>query len=123
MHLLSAQRKSTHLVEDFVGRLGPVEGRALLVMRGDICKDGLTQLRHAGVRSAAQGFLGKQAKESLDEVEPGRVGWREMQVKAEMAKQPPMHDRRAMRRQVVQHHMNVERMVDARVDLTQKRDE
>lgn len=49
MDLLGAEAEAPHLCEDFVGRLGPLEGPAVLVMRFDVPKDGGAELRDAGV--------------------------------------------------------------------------
>lgn len=78
MDLLSPEGKPLHLVENLIGGLRPIEGLELFVVCGDVRENRLAQLRHAGVRTTAQGFLGEQAKESLDKVEPGRVRWCEM---------------------------------------------
>jgi len=123
MHLLSPQTKAPHLVEDLVGGLRPREWPALVVVRGDVGEDRFSQGGHAGMRSAPQGFLGEHPEEPFDEVEPRRVGRREMQMEARVTQQPAMHGGRAMRGEIVQHDMDLQRRLDARVDLAQKRDE
>ena len=75
------------------------------------------------MRSASQGLLGEHAEEPLHEIQPRRVGRREVQMEARVPEQPAMHDRRAVCRQVVQHDVDLERRVDARLDLAEKRDE
>src|SRR5829696_9544741 len=102
MHLLNTQTKTAHLVENLVRRFGPFEGRALRVVRVDIGENGGAQLRHARVRSATQGLLRQQAKEALDEVQPGRIGGREMQVETRVSKQPAMDRGGPVRREIVQ---------------------
>ena len=123
MHLLSAKTEPPHLVEDLVGGLGPFERLALLIVRVDVREDGRAQFRDARVGSAPQSLLGEQAKEALHEVQPRCIRGREVKVEARMPEQPAMHHGRAMRREVVQHHVNVERGFNPPVDLAQKRDE
>ena len=119
MHLLSAKTESSDLVENLVGGLRPREGLALRVVCRDVREDGLAQLGHAGMRSPAQCLLGEHAEESLHEIEPRRVRGREVQMEARMPEQPTVHDRRAMRRQVVQHDVHLKCRWDAGVDLAE----
>ena len=46
-----------------------------------------------------------------------------MKVDAWMAQQPPLHRWRAVRREIVEDDVDVERGLDGRFDLAQKRDE
>ena len=80
MHLLNAKSESPHAVEDLVGRLHPSERCAAVVVDVDVREDGSAQLRNAGVRSTFERLLRQQSKEPLDQVEPRRVGGREMKV-------------------------------------------
>src|SRR5215213_11026461 len=100
MHLLSAKAKPPHLIEDFVRGLGPLEGLAVLVVRIDVRKDGLAELRDARVRSALERLLGEQPKESLDEVQPRGIGRREMKVDPRMTQHPSVHRGRFVSREV-----------------------
>src|SRR5919198_458700 len=43
MHLLSSQAKPSHLVQDLVGGLGPLKRLALLVVRGNVREDRVSQ--------------------------------------------------------------------------------
>ena len=49
-------------------------------MGRDIGEDRLAELWNAGVGSSTQRLIGQKAEEALDEVEPRRVGRREVQV-------------------------------------------
>ena len=123
MDLLHAESEAAHFVENLVGGLDPLERRAALVVRVDVGEDGRAQLGDAGVRSALERFLREQPKEPLDQIQPRRVGGREVKVDARMAQQPAMHRRRAVRGEIVEHDVDVERGLDARFDLAQERDE
>ena len=60
-------------------------------MHGDVVIDGRLQLGHAGEHAAPDALVGDVAKESLDHVEPGSAGGREMDVKARVPGQPGQH--------------------------------
>jgi hypothetical protein len=53
-------------------------------------------------------FLGQLGNESLDEVEPGRAGWGEVQVIARTLREPALHYPSLVRRNVVEHEVYVE---------------
>src|SRR3954469_14990166 len=108
MDLLHAKAEASHAVEDLSRGLDPFERGVPLVVRVDIRQDGRAQLRNARVRSAFQGLLGEQAEEALHEVEPRGVGRREMKLHTRMAKQPSLHGRRFVSRQIVEYDMDVQ---------------
>ena len=56
VHLLDAEAKASHLLENLVGGLDPFERDAALIVGVDVRQDGRPQLRDAGVRSALQRF-------------------------------------------------------------------
>src|SRR5512145_324089 len=72
------------------------------------------------MRPSAQCMVGEQAEEALDEVQPGCVRWGEVQVKSRMFQEPALDLRRLVRREVVQHDVDVEAFRDVRVDLTEE---
>ena len=53
------------LSEDLIGGLRPLERLAVLVVRGDLREDRLSQLGNARVGAALQRLLGQHAKESF----------------------------------------------------------
>ena len=59
------------------------------------------------------------SEEPLHEIEPRRVRWREVQMEARLPEQPAMHDPRAVRGQVVQYDVHLERRFDACLDLAE----
>jgi hypothetical protein len=123
MDLLHAESESLHLVEDLVSGLDPLEGHATFVVCLDVRETRVPQLGDARVRSALERLRGQQSKESLDEVQPRRVGGREVKLETAMPQQPPMDRRRPMGRQIIQHHMDLPLGLDACVDVAEKRDE
>src|ERR1700691_3178790 len=98
MYLLCAEAEAPHFVENLIGGLGPPKRLAVLIVRVDVTEDRVPQLRDAGVGASLEGFLGEQPKESLHQIQPRRVGRREMKLDARMAEQPPMHRRRPVGR-------------------------
>src|SRR5215216_7788996 len=122
MDLLYAKAESSHAVEDLIRGLDPSEGRVAVVVRVDVREDGRSELHNARVRSAVQGLLGEQPEEALHEVEPRRVRRREMKLHPRMAQHPSRNERRLVCRQIVQDDMDVDRRLDARLNLAQKGD-
>jgi hypothetical protein len=118
--LLETESEAPHAVEDLVRGLDPFERRAAVVMRVHVGEDGSAQLRNARVRSAFERLLGEEAEEAFHQVEPRRVGRREMKVDPGMAHQPPLHRRRAVGRKIVEDDVDLERGCDGRFDLAQK---
>ena len=80
MHLLHAESGPPHLVEDLVGGLDPLKEGPAFVVRLDVGEDRVAQLGDARVGSALERLLGQQSKESLHEVQPRRVGRREVKL-------------------------------------------
>src|SRR3954466_2556255 len=120
MYLLGAEAESPHFAENLIGGLRPPKRLAVLVVRVDVAEDRLPQLRDARVRASFEGLLGEQPKESLHQIQPRRVRGREMKMDARMPEQPPMHRRRPMGREVVQHDVDLQRGCDAALDLTEE---
>ena len=85
MHLLHAKAESPQTVENLVGGFHPSERCAAVVMRVHVGEDGRTQLRKARVRSAFERLLGEEPEEAFHQVEPRRVGRREMKPDSRMA--------------------------------------
>ena len=94
MYVLHAESEPAQLVEDLGGGLDPRKGDTAFVVGVDVGKDCVPQLGDARVGSALERLLGQQPKESLYEVEPRRVGWREGKLETWMPQQSPMANRR-----------------------------
>ena len=52
MDLLHAKAETSHVVEDLVRGLNPLEGRAAIVVGLDVREDGRSELRKVRVRTA-----------------------------------------------------------------------
>src|SRR5215216_7698647 len=120
MDLLNTESESPHAVEDLVGSLDPLERSIAIVVRLDVCQDRRAQLGNARVRSAFQGFLGEEAKEALDEVQPRCVRGCEMKVHARVTNQPSVDGRRFVCGEIVEHDMDIERRLDTRVNVAKE---
>jgi hypothetical protein len=66
--------------EDLIGRLGPHEGLRSLVIHGQVVVNGRLEVARAAVNATAELFLGEQGEPALDEIDPGRALWREVQM-------------------------------------------
>jgi hypothetical protein len=91
IHLLHSEPEAAHLVENLVGGLDPLKGRTAFIVCLDVGQDRRPELGNAGVRPAFESLLREQPKEALHQVEPRRVGGREMEVDARMPQQPALH--------------------------------
>ena len=106
-----------------ISGLRPLERLGLLVVGGHAGEDRIAELGDARVRAALERLLGQETEEPLDEVHPRRVGRREVELEPRIAEEPPLHDGRLVRREVIKDDMDVESGLDARIDLAQERDE
>ena len=76
------------LFETVLGSSGPFERLGCLVVPGEIVVDGRFQFGDAGEGSAADGFPGDLGEETLDLVQPGRRGRREVDMEPRVLFQP-----------------------------------
>src|SRR5258708_11729893 len=116
MRLLRPLAEALHLGENLVGGLGPLERLAELVVHLYVLTDRVAQLRQRGVRPALKRLLCEKPKEAFDEIEPRRVGGREMKEETRMAQQPPVHGWRFVGREVVEHNVDREARFNGTVD-------
>ena len=84
MHLKRARPKAAELVENLVSGLGPPKRLRVVIMRGDVGQDGVSQLRHARVRPALERAFGEYRKEPLHQSEPRAIRRREVELKPGM---------------------------------------
>lgn len=77
-----------------LGRRGPLERLWMLVVVIDERVDLALEVGHRLERTAADRLVGDQGEPALDLIEPGTVGWREMDVKAGSSRQPGTNPRR-----------------------------
>lgn len=85
MGLQSACSESGDRSQNLIRGFYPTEWLGLRVVRVDVGADRCSELLRGRMRSAAQCVFGEEPKESLDLIQPRRVGGREVQLKARMA--------------------------------------
>src|SRR3970282_1943987 len=76
------------LAQDLLALRFPSVGPGFEVSLGQIAHDVSDQLAHAGEAAIADDNLRQLAEETLDQIEPGRTGGREMQVEARVLREP-----------------------------------
>ena len=76
--------KRCTLDENLVGRLGPPEAFAELIVSVDVLDDRLAEFGHRSMRSALKRLLRQQAEEALHQVQPRRVRRGEVEHEARM---------------------------------------
>lgn len=86
----------------------------------DEAVNALDELLDAGKRASTDGSAGDDAKPDLDLVEPGGIGWGEMEVEARVAGHPRTNFRVFVGGVVVDDQMNIEVAGDVGVDVTQE---
>jgi hypothetical protein len=69
-------------LQDVASAFGPDEWLGLSVVMSDVLIDGANQFWHAGEYATPQALGVDVAEESLDHVEPGRRGWREVHIES-----------------------------------------
>jgi len=82
--------------------------------------DALFEIGDAVEDSASDGVFGDEAEEAFDLVEPRGRGWREMQMKALVARQPCLDLGMFMGRVIVADEMQIERLGRVAVDCAQE---
>ena len=87
---------------------GPDERLWILVVDGQVLLDRLLKLTRAAVAATTDLLLGERREPTLDLVDPGCTGRREVQVELRSAGQPVMNHRRLVGAVVIQHEMSVE---------------
>ncbi len=99
--------ESRDVGQDRVCRLRPNKGFGMFVTGIEKFPNGSFQLPHTGMGAAPNLPLGEQAKPALNQVEPGRVGGREVQVIAGAAGEPAADGWSLVGRVVVQHQVHL----------------
>src|SRR5262249_45851518 len=74
-------------------RSRPDEGTGLFVMFADVAANGGDKRRHAAEGPPPQPLAGDLSKEAFDEIQPGRPGWGEVEMKPRVRGEPRLHGR------------------------------
>src|ERR1700746_725330 len=80
--------KSFELGDDRISGRGPDERFAVDVVMGHKVVDMLDQFAYRAERATADGAVGDEREEALDQVEPRTVSWHEVQMPAGTCGQP-----------------------------------
>lgn len=107
------------LSNDFVGVLGPHEGRGVIVPVGEVMVNVADELTDGVERSAANGLAREDAEPCLDQVDPGCSRRREVKVNAGMFLEPILDIRRGVDRRVVQDDVKIP-VPEGAVDLLEE---
>ena len=110
-------------MQDRIGSGSPGEGFAALVVSGDEVIDLADQVCHAGEGAAANCLVGDQSEEALDLVEPGTVGWDEVDMPARPLGQPSFDPRVLVRAVVVYDEMDIQPCRNVTFDPAQESQE
>jgi hypothetical protein len=76
--------------------------------------DRILELSDTREEAAPDALARDLAEESLDEIEPGNAGRREVELEAFVPGEPSLHRRRLVRSVVVEHEMNIEMVLHRR---------
>ena len=104
-------------LEDRFSSCGPAKRLTARVVRVHEVIDALDQLLDAGERAAANGFVGDQAEEAFDLVQPRAVRGNEVHVPTRAGSQPGLDLGMAVGRVVVGNAVDVQFSRHRRVDL------
>ena len=102
--------------EDVLGRFGPGEGLWLGVVLRKVVVDGGFQIADARVTASPNALCRDLGEEAFDKVQPGRAGWREMQLEARVARKPRLDLRRLVGGVIVEDEMHVSRLGESAVN-------
>lgn len=105
---------------DVIGGLAPDKGLRHCVVQQEVVVDRAFEIVDAGVAAMSDAFHGDLGEEALHGVQPGRAGWREVQLEARMFLQPGPHLGRLVGGIVVEDDVDVARLSDCAVNAAQE---
>jgi hypothetical protein len=98
--------KTSDAGQNLVGRPGPDEGFRTLVVTINVFANGRLQFFHASEYATTNPLVGDFGEPALHQVDPGTVGWGEIDMKVRSFGEPLPDARRFVRVVVVQDDMN-----------------
>jgi hypothetical protein len=106
--------------EDLICGSGPDERLGMFVVHGDKFADRRFEILHTAKHVTANSFVGEFGKPALDQVDPGPVGGREVNMKVGALGEPVPDERRVMRAVIIYNEMNVPTSRNLRFDQVQE---
>src|SRR6516225_6346025 len=106
--------------KDVIGRLGPFEWLGIGVVMTDEVHNIGAQSLDAAIDAAPDLFVGDEREETLNLIEPGRTGRREMDVPARPFGEPVADQRSLVGGVVVHDEMDIEIARDGGLDLVEE---
>src|SRR3546814_9448194 len=106
--LRNTQTESTHGIEDLISRFCPNKGVGILVVSIKVLSNGLFKRPSAAMGTASDLFACDLGKPSLNLIDPGSRGGREVHMKTGVTRQPVLDRSRLMGAVVVHHQMHVQ---------------
>ena len=103
-----ALRVACNARQDLVRRLGPNEGCGIFIVDVDVFTNGGFQFLHTAKHAAANPFVGQFGEPSLDQIDPGTVGGREVDMKSGALSEPFPDEGRFVRAVVVHDDMRLQ---------------
>ncbi len=95
---------------------GPDEGFGVVVGDIDVAQDGVLEFAGASEDTTSELFFGESGEPSLDEIEPRRTGWGEVEVKTRALEKPTLDDLGLVGLIVVEDEVDVEIVRDGSID-------
>lgn len=109
--------------KDLICGLRPDEGSRVFVVGAHVLLDRMLELSSGAMGAAADLLVGEVGEPPFDHVDPGRAGWREVNVEARMAQQPASHGLSLVGAVVVDDQMDLKGARHAVVDAAEELEE
>jgi hypothetical protein len=94
--------------QDLVCRSGPDEWFGIFVVNLDVLPDGVFQLFDAAEDTTTNALVGDLSKPAFDQIQPGTVSGREMDMETGPFGQPVPDDGCLVRSVIIHHHVDIE---------------
>lgn len=120
MRLECAASISGDAVQNLISRSGPNEWFGIFVVRVDKLSNRRLQFSDAAECAAPDSFVGEFGEPSLNQIQPGAIGRRKVDMESRALGQPVADDRRLVSAVVVEDEVNVQIGWDLSLDHIQK---